>query len=110
MVEYSVMYTKRLLVVFAGPVGASAAPAQDPARLPAVVVKAPVEKPGPNQVAGVVRDTFALPIQGVEISIPSLQRRALSDSAGKFHVADVRPGKYDIRARRVGFAPQIRQV
>jgi hypothetical protein len=75
-----------------------------------MVVKAPVDKPGPNQVAGVVRDTFAIPISGVEITIPDLQRRALSDADGKFHLADVRPGKYDIRARRLGFAPQIRQV
>ena len=89
---------------------ASALHAQDPAKLPAVVVKATVEKPGARAIAGVVRDTFTLGIDSVEISIPSIQRRVFSDADGRFRLTDVRGGKYAIRARKIRYAPQVREV
>lgn len=89
---------------------ASAALAQDPVRMPAMVVKAPVDKPGPRALSGVVRDTFALTIDSVEISIPSLQRRAFSDGNGKFRFDKISPGNYLVRARKIGYAPQTQTV
>lgn len=103
------MYTKltRCLSAVALLAAARVAMGQDPVRLPGVVVKAPVEKPGPRALGGVARDTFALPIDSVEISIPDLKRRALTDGEGKFRFDQVRPGEYDVRARKIGYAPQV---
>jgi len=84
--------------------------AQDPVRLPGIRVTADVEPPGPNRIAGVVRDTFSLAVEGVEITLPFLQKRAVSDSAGKFRLEGVKPGTYDVRARKIGYAPQIKTV
>jgi hypothetical protein len=89
---------------------ATVAAGQEPVRLPGVVVRAPIEKPGPRALAGVVRDTFALPIDSVEVSIPDLKRRAATDGDGKFRFDDIGPGKYDVRARKIGYAPQVRTV
>jgi hypothetical protein len=86
------------------------ASAQDPVRLPGIRITADVEPPGPNRIAGVVRDTFSLAIDGVEITLPLLQKRAVSDSAGKFRLEGVRPGTYEVRARKIGYAPQIKTV
>ena len=59
-----------------------------PARLPAVVVNATPDLPGPKRVAGVVRDTTGFPVDGVEISIPELRLRAVS-SMGLPYVASI---------------------
>jgi hypothetical protein len=89
---------------------ASVAGAQQPNRLPAVVVDARPDPPGPRKIAGVVRDTFAIPLDSVEISIVSLQRRTLSKANGAFLFSDIAPGKYDVRARKMGYAPQIQSL
>lgn len=106
------MYTKlsTLLAVAAALSFVSRASAQQPTKLPAVVVKAPVEKPGPKAVAGVARDTFAIGIDSVEISIPSLQRRVFTDANGKFRLNDIRAGKYSLRARKIGYAPALEEI
>lgn len=83
---------------------------QDPVRLPGVVVKAPIEKPGPRALAGVARDTFAIGIDSVEISIPDLKLRALTDGEGKFRFDKVGRGEYTVRARKIGYAPQVHTV
>lgn len=89
---------------------AGRAAAQDPVRLPGVVVKAPMEKPGPRALAGVARDTFAIGIDSVEISIPELKLRAFTDNAGKFRFDKVGRGEYTVRARKIGYAPQVHAV
>lgn len=81
--------------------------AQDPTRLPAVVVNAVPDPPGPRKMTGVVRDTFAIPIDSVEISIVKLQRRAFTETDGTFLFTDIKPGKYEVRARKIGYAPQV---
>jgi hypothetical protein len=83
---------------------------QPPARLPAVVVTGAPDLPGAKKIAGVVRDTSAIPLDGVEISIPELQRRAFSLPDGSFRFEDVKPGQYSVRARKLGYAPQIRPI
>jgi hypothetical protein len=87
-----------------------AAAAQEPTRLPAVVVNAAPERPGPRKVAGVVRDTAAVALDSVEVSITSLQRRVFSKADGTFLFTDVGPGKYEVRARKLGYGPQIREM
>jgi hypothetical protein len=84
--------------------------AQQPARLPAVVVNAAPDPPGPRKIAGIVRDTSAIPIDSVEVSIVSLQLRTFSKSDGNFRFENVKPGTYDVRARKLGYAPQIKSM
>jgi len=83
---------------------------QPPARLPAVVVTGAPDLPGPKKIAGVVRDTSAIPVDGAEISIPELQRRGLTQPDGSFRFENVPPGQYSVRARKLGYAPQIRPI
>jgi hypothetical protein len=87
-----------------------AAAAQDPRRLPAVVVNAAPDLPGPRKLVGVVRDTSGIPVDSAEVSIPSLQRRAFTKLDGAFLFGDIKPGKYEVRARKLGYAPQIREM
>ena len=84
--------------------------AQQPTRLPAVVVNAAPDKPGARKIGGVVRDTAALALDSVEISVTSLQRRVFSKADGTFLFTDVAPGKYEVRARKLGYGPQIREM
>ena len=84
--------------------------AQQPARLPAVVVNAAPDKPGARKLGGVVRDTAAFALDSVEISIAALQRRVFSKADGTFLFTDVAPGKYEVRARKLGYGPQIREM
>ena len=81
-----------------------------PARLPAVVVNAAPDPPGPRKIAGVVRDTGGIPISEVEITIPALQRRILSQLDGSFRFENIPNGLYPVRARKLGYAPQIRSI
>ena len=78
--------------------------AQDPTRLPAVVVNAAPDLPGPRKLVGVVRDTSGIPIDSVEVSIASLRRRAFTKLDGSFLFSDIKPGKYQVRARKIGYA------
>jgi hypothetical protein len=78
--------------------------------LPAIVSVATPDPPGPRKISGIVRDTSAIPVEKVEIIIPSLAKRTSSGADGTFHFDDVKPGTYDLRARKVGYAPQIRSV
>jgi hypothetical protein len=84
--------------------------AQQPTRLPGVVVNAAPDLPGPRKLVGVVRDTTGIPIDSVEVSIPALQRRGVTKLDGSFIFADIKPGKYGVRARKLGYAPQIREM
>ncbi|MEP6491316.1 MAG: carboxypeptidase regulatory-like domain-containing protein [bacterium] len=81
-----------------------------PARLPAVVVNAAPDPPGPRKIAGVVRDTSGVPVGEVEVTIPQLQRRAITQLDGSFHFEDIGRGNYAVRARKLGYAPQIRTI
>jgi hypothetical protein len=83
--------------------------AQDPKRLPAVVVNAAPDLPGPRKLVGVVRDTVGIPIDSAEVSIPALQRRAFTKLDGSFFFDNIKPGKYEVRARKLGYAPQVRE-
>lgn len=103
-------WVARLLMILSVLAISRKAVAQDPVRLPGVVVKAPMDKPGPRVLAGVARDTFAIGIDSVEISIPELKLRAFTDSQGKFRFEKVGRGEYSVRARRIGYAPQVRTV
>jgi len=84
--------------------------AQDPVRLPGMQVVAPLEKPHAHALIGIVRDTSAMTIADAEISIVDLKRRIVSGADGHFRFDGIRPGKYDVRVRRIGYAPQVRSI
>ena len=111
---HTIWLTRLFGVVALGVVASATAPdagAQNPpTRLPAVVISARPDMPGPRKLAGSVRDTFAIPIEGVEVSIPQLQRRLFSRPDGSFTFESIGPGTYEVRARKIGYAPQIQTV
>jgi hypothetical protein len=102
--------TRTLLVALLSIALAGVARAQDPVRLPSVQITATMEKPHARAIIGVARDTGAVPIEGVELSIVDLKRRVFAGVDGKFRFDDIKPGEYSVRARKVGYAPQIRTV
>jgi hypothetical protein len=89
---------------------AGVARAQDPVRLPGVRITAPMDKPHAHAIIGVARDTGAFPIEGVELSIVTLKRRVFAGVDGTFRFDNIQPGEYAVRARKVGYAPQVRTV
>jgi hypothetical protein len=82
--------------------------AQDPTRLPAVVTVSAPDMPGARRIAGVVRDTLGFPVEGVEITIPNAKRKATSGVDGSFRFDNIAPGTYAVRARKIGYGPQLR--
>jgi hypothetical protein len=88
----------------------SIAAQEPPARLPAVVVNAAPDKPGARKMAGVVRDTVGFPIDAVEVTIAASHRRAISSGNGAFQFDNIAPGTYEVRARKFGYAPQVRTI
>lgn len=82
----------------------TAASAQQPGR-----VAAP-RPSGPRTIVGVVRDTLGNAIDSVDILIASLKRHALTDANGAFRFEDIKPGTYDLSARKLGLFPQVRRV
>jgi hypothetical protein len=95
------------MAAFAVVVASGDARAQDPTRLPGMTIRA---EPGPHLMVGIVRDTFGFPIEGVDVTIPRYQRRTISRVDGTFRFDELRAGKYEVRARRIGYAPQVRTI
>ena len=56
-------------------------------------------------IAGVVRDSAALPVAGADIVVRPGARRTRSDSAGRFIVGGLGADHYIVRARKLGYAP-----
>jgi len=86
--------------------------AQDPpplTRIRGVTVTATPLPAGPNIMVGVVRDTAGFPIPGAEVIIPDLKLLLISNGEGLFRFEGVRKGKHTMRARKIGYAPQIRE-
>ncbi len=83
---------------------ATAARAQQPGRVAAA------QSAGPRTIVGIVRDTLGNPVDSVDILAGSLKRHALTDASGTFRFDDVKPGTYDLSARKLGFFPQVRRV
>lgn len=82
--------------------------AQDPVTLPGVKVTADILKPGPKILAGFVVDTAGNPIPGAEVIVPGLRRRVFTRADGSFRLDSTPVGKYEMRARKIGFAAQVR--
>ena len=53
----------------------------------------------------VVGKDSGAPIPGVEVQVSGRERSVFTDSAGRFQLTLVPPGRHDLTARRVGYAP-----
>ena len=69
----------------------------------------PIAAPG-RTIVGVVMDSADRIVDSAEVFIPALKRSTAADSLGRFRFNDVRPGEYQVAARRLGFYPQTRTV
>jgi hypothetical protein len=97
------------IVATLGPAISGRAVAQQPSDRSSIAERSQASPP-PRTIVGTVLDTGGVPIDSVELRIASLQRRTFSDPNGVFRFENVKPGSYDVAARRLGFAPQIRRV
>ena len=60
------------------------------------------------RIVGEVRDDgTGLPIPGAAVSLPDLERTAVSDSIGRYVLDDVPPGPQHLQARSLGYAPRM---
>ena len=80
-----------------------------------IVVQAQVTQPRPPKavpgaIVGLVTDTVDAPLDSVELFITAKRRRTTTHADGTFMFDDVKPGAYDVSARRLGFLPQIRSI
>jgi hypothetical protein len=71
---------------------------------------APPKPAGPKTLVGIVTDTLGNPVDSVELVISSLKRQAMSKSDGTFRFDDIKPGAYQVLARRLGFYPQVQST
>jgi hypothetical protein len=83
--------------------------AQDPVTLPEMKVLAKMDKPGPRLLVGIVVDTGGNPIAGAEVTVPGLARRVFTGPDGTFRLDSIRKGEHTMRARKIGYAAQVRK-
>lgn len=83
--------------------------AQDPVTLPEMIVKAKIDMPGAKKIVGIVVDTAGVPIGGAEVTIPGIPKRLYSQGDGTFRFDGIPKGEYSMRARKLGYAPQVRK-
>jgi hypothetical protein len=67
----------------------------------------PPKPAGPKTLVGIVTDTIGNPVDSVELTISSLKRHALSGADGTFRFEDIKPGPYQVVARKIGYYPQM---
>ena len=61
-------------------------------------------KPSPV-MRGAVQDTLGQPLEGAQIEILGLKLAATTPGAGSYRIDDIKPGKYWVAVRRIGYAP-----
>ena len=54
---------------------------------------------------GSVQDTLGHPLEGATIEIAGLDRRITTTASGSYRFDEIKPGKYWVVARRIGYAP-----
>ena len=70
----------------------------------------PPKPAGPKTLVGLVTDTIGNPVDSVELLIGSVKRHAMTRADGTFRFDDLKPGPYQIVARRLGFIPTVQSV
>jgi len=64
---------------------------------------------GPGAIVGTVSDTSLVPLDSVDVLILSGRQQTLSAN-GAFRLDKLKPGEYQLSARRLGYLPQMRAV
>ena len=54
---------------------------------------------------GTVQDTAGRPLEGAQLQILGLARTVTTPASGMYRLSDIKPGKYWIVVRRIGYAP-----
>src|SRR6266576_4357591 len=71
----------------------------------------PLAAQGPATVSGRVVDSITTqPVPGVRVSVVGSALGALTDRDGRYTLASVPAGTVSLRAQRIGFAAQTRQI
>lgn len=63
-----------------------------------------------ERITGVVTSTTGEPLPSVRVTVLSTGNGALSGADGRFTIFGVAPGTHQLRAQRIGYAPQTQQV
>ncbi|MBL0171227.1 MAG: carboxypeptidase regulatory-like domain-containing protein [Gemmatimonadaceae bacterium] len=66
--------------------------------------------PGPNSLSGVVTDSLGNFIAEADVYISSLKRRVRTNGDGSFLFEKLKPGTYDVGARRLGYVARSYRV
>lgn len=61
-------------------------------------------------VAGMVSDSGGRPVAGASVDVVDTDIRAMTNTAGRYVLPEVWPGRTAVRVRRVGFAPEILNI
>ena len=80
------------------------------ASTPRVKLPPPALLSGRAKLAGVVRDTFDLPVASAEVAVRGTVGRTRTDSIGRFALAALPAGTHMLEVRRVGYAVAERPV
>lgn len=80
--------------------GATSAAAQDPVP----------PRSGLVVLSGTVIDSLGRPIEDADVSVQQLQRRFRTGADGKFVFDNIKPGKYTVTTRRIGYLADSRKV
>lgn len=91
------------MLMFAG----ATASAQDPVRLPGMVITG---EAGPGALRGMVRDDLKYPVEGAEVLIPSLKRRAYTRGDGTYRFDSLPRGKHEVWARKLGYRVHAQRI
>jgi len=70
----------------------------------------PVAAQGPNTLRGRVIDETSRPVSFAQIAVLPGDRRIVTDQNGDFSIAGLTDGQYELRVRRIGYAPGTVQV
>src|SRR6266540_3695152 len=82
-----------LLLAAAPAVGMGQSPRQAKAPKPLPVLR------------GAVQDTLGQPLEGAQVDLLGLDRTATTSASGAYRVEEIRPGRYWVTVRRIGYAP-----
>jgi hypothetical protein len=74
------------------------------AAVPASAQTARPAKPLPV-MRGAVQDTSGKPLEGAQVEILGLDRTVTTPVSGAYRMDEIKPGKYWVAVRRIGFAP-----
>ncbi|HET9005055.1 MAG TPA: TonB-dependent receptor plug domain-containing protein, partial [Gemmatimonadaceae bacterium] len=65
---------------------------------------------GAERITGIVTAEGGVPLADVRISVNGTQLGAMSTADGRFAIAGLTAGSWTVRAQRIGYAPQTREV